>query len=143
MSIKEQLLGTSWSLVSYKSQDRNGKLLYPLGKNAKGVIIFTAEKRTAVQIMKSNGENKISEDTLASYNTEGEKEMARLGYHAYSGPFTIDEEVGTLTTHVDLSLLESYVGSDQVRAVRIEGDLLYLSNVQYPERQLVWERIKD
>ncbi len=143
MSIKEQLLGTSWSLVSYESQDRNGELLYPLGKDAKGVIIFTAEKRTAVQIMKCNRENKISEDALALYNTEGEKEMARLGYHAYSGPFTIDEEAGILTTHVDLSLLESYVGNDQVRTVRIDGGRLYLSNVAHPERQLVWEQIKD
>lgn len=40
-----------------------------------------------------------------------------------------------------MSLLEAYVGTDQVRAAKIDDDKLYLSNVEQPERKLVWERI--
>lgn len=142
MGIKEELLGTSWSLIAYKSADVDGKILYPLGEDVKGTIIFTNEQQTAVQIMANDREQIPSEEMLARYNTEAEKQMARLGYHAYTGPFDFDEEKSELTTHVKMSVLTTYVNSDQTRAARIEGNKLYLSNVQHPERQLVWERIE-
>lgn len=138
MTIREQLLGTSWRLKTFQSEDKNGELLYPLGEDAEGIIIFTSEQETSVQIM---AKKRKDEASLDLYNTEGEKEMARFGYHAYSGPFDLDEEKGHLTTHVKMSLLEVYVGTDQVRAAKIDGDKLYLSNVEHPERKLVWERI--
>ena len=67
--------------------------------------------------------------------------MAKLGYHAYSGPFDLDEKKKHLTTHVKISLLKAYVGSEQTRSVKIDGDTLYLSNVKHPERKLIWEKI--
>lgn len=142
MSILEELLGTSWELVTYQSEDKNGNMIYPLGEDAKGTIIFTKEKHTAVQIMAANREERLNEAALAKYNTEAERDMARLGYHAYTGPFTIDEEASVLTTQVQLSLIPSYVGSSQARAASISGDRLNLSNVQHPERKLVWQKIK-
>lgn len=143
MTIYDQLVGTSWTLETYQSEDKNGEVMYPLGKDAKGVIMFTNDDRTSVHIMAADRNKKVSEERLAEYNTEAEQQMARLGYHAYSGPFDIDEEEGTLTTHVELSLIPSYVGSDQTRAAKIEGDTLYLSNVKHPERQLVWKKSKN
>lgn len=142
MSILEELLGTSWELVTYQSEDKNGNIIYPLGEDAKGTIVFTKEKHTAVQIMAANREERLSEAALAKYNTEAERDMVRLGYHAYTGPFTIDEEASVLTTQVQLSLIPSYVGSSQDRAASISGDRLNLSNVQHPERKLVWQKIK-
>lgn len=142
MSILEQLRGTSWSLVAYQSETKDGEIMYPLGKDAKGTIIFTEEQHTAVQIMAADREKEVSPEVLETYNTEVEKEMARLGYHAYTGPFSVDEEKGILTTHVKLSLIPDYINSDQARAASIEGDTLNLSNVKHPERKLVWKRIK-
>lgn len=141
MAILEQLRGTSWELVTYQSEDKNGHVMYPLGEDAKGTIIFTNEEHTAVQLMAANRETTPSEEVLANYNTEAEKEMARLGYHAYTGPFTIDEEASVLTTHVQLSLIPSYVNSEQARSASIDGDYLNLSNVKHPERKLVWKKI--
>ena len=138
MTIKEQILGTSWRLVTYQSEDVNGNIIYPLGKDANGTIIFTNEQEMAVQIMATDRENLVSLDV---YNTENEKEMAKLGYHAYSGPFDFDEKKKHLTTHVKISLLKAYVGSEQTRSVKIDGDTLYLSNVKHPERKLIWEKI--
>lgn len=142
MTIYEGISGTSWTLEKYQSADKDGDILYPLGEDAKGVIIFTNDDRTSVHIMADVNNWVVSEKQLAHYNTEAEQEMAQLGYHSYSGPFTIDEEGETLTTHVELSLISSYVGSEQTRAARIEGDTLYLSNVKHPERQLIWKRNK-
>lgn len=143
MTIQEKLIGTSWELETYQSEDKFGNINYPLGENAKGYIIFTDENRLAVQIMAENREKKRAKGILNTFNTEAEKGMAELGYHAYSGLFNIDEEKAHLITHVDVSLLTSYVGSDQVRAVKINGNTLYLSNVKHPERKLVWKKTKS
>jgi hypothetical protein len=142
MTMLEKILGTSWSLEAYQSEDKQGNINYPLGDDAHGVIIFTNEQRMAVQIMAANREEEISAEILDSMNTETEKEMAKLGYHAYSGPFDFDEDKAYLTTHVDMSAIASYVGSDQTRSAKIEGDMLYLSNVKHPERKLVWKKIE-
>lgn len=118
-------------------------MLYPLGEDALGTIIFTEAGHTAVQIMAKDRSQPLSDEKLEKYNTEVEKEMGRLGYHAYTGPFTIDEEEKILTTHVQISLIPDYVGSKQARKATLEGDMLKLSNVQYPERRLVWKRITE
>lgn len=141
MTIAEQILGTSWRLVSFQSEDKNGELVYPLGKEATGVIMFTDNQRMAVQIMATDREKALDRSWFDRLNTESEQVMAQFGYHAYSGRFDLNEEEATLTTHVDLSLVASYVGSDQTRSAKIEGDRLYLSNVKHPERKLVWEKI--
>lgn len=141
MSILEQLKGTSWDLVEYRSESISGDLLYPLGADALGTIIFTTEGYTAVQIMAKNREDNISPENLEQYNTEVEKDMARFGYHAYTGPFTFDEETNVLTTHVTISLIPEYIGTQQARKVIIEGDILKLSNILHPERKIVWKRI--
>lgn len=143
MSISEQLKGTSWALVEYKSESKDGDVLYPLGEDALGTIIFTEEGHTAVQIMANDRTQVLNQEALAKYNTKVEKEMGQLGYHAYTGPFTIDEEESILTTHVELSLIPDYVGSKQARKASLDGDTLKLSNVQHSERKLVWKRIKE
>lgn len=142
MSIEKQLLGTSWALVRYQSEDKDGNVMYPLGEDAKGVIIFTVDRQLSVHITAADRESEPSEDELAIYNTEAEKQMARIGYHGYTGPFDFDEEESILTTHVKISVLAQYIGSDQNRKAEIDGDKLYLSNVQHPERQLVWKKLQ-
>lgn len=142
MSIREKLLGTSWELVRYQSEDIDGNLMYPLGADAKGVIIFTVNNQLSVHITAADREADITEEKLERYNTEAEKEMARIGYHGYSGPFDLDEKSSVLTTHVKISVLSDYIGSDQNRSAKLDGDYLHLSNVQHPERKLVWKKIK-
>lgn len=142
MTMLEKILGTSWALEAFQSADKAGNINFPLGEEAKGVIIFTNEKRMAVQIVAANREEEVAEEIVDSMNTETEKEMAKLGYHAYSGPFDFDEDKAHLTTHVDMSVIAAYVGSNQTRSAEIEGDMLYLSNVKHPERKLVWKKIE-
>lgn len=142
MKILEQLKGTSWSLVAYHSESIDGERLEPLGIDAIGTIIFTEVGHTAVQMMAKDRTKELGPAVLARYRSEAEKEIARFGYHAYSGPFTISEEESTLTTHVTMSILSEYVGSKQTRKVSIEGDILRLSNIKHPERKIVWQKIQ-
>lgn len=140
--IHELIAGTTWELESFQSEDKNGELIYPLGKEAKGFIMFTPENRISVHIMAANRD--AGHDTQVSkveFLTEAEEKMAELGYHAYSGPFVIDEEKGILETHIEVSLVTSYIGSKQPRSVKMEAGKLYLTNVNHPERKLVWRRL--
>lgn len=139
MSLEEQLKGTTWKLESYQSEDKNGEILYPLGEDAEGYIYVTTDSRLSVHIMAKDRDAEIDKGKL--FNTEAEREMAERGYHAYTGPVTLDKETQTLTTEVELSLLPSYVGTKQTRSVKLEGDTLCLSNVQHPERQLIWKKV--
>lgn len=137
-NIEEQLTGTTWTLVSYQSADTNGDTLFPLGRDATGYIIFDQTGLFSVQIMADKRAGKIDGDLFQS---NVEKQVAENGYHAYSGKYVIDEEKAVLKTMVQLSLVPDYVGSEQKRFISIEGDNLYLQNVNHPERKLVWKKV--
>jgi hypothetical protein len=68
-------------------------------------------------------------------------------YSSYCGNYTFDGS--TLTTRVDAASDPARIGSDQVRGVRFEGDLMVLrppSRVQdgvTEHRELYWQRISD
>lgn len=134
--IQEFIAGTTWELVSFQSEDKNGEIVYPLGKDAKGFISFTKENRISVHIMAVDR----NENKNVPFLTEAEEKMSELGYHAYTGPFVIDEEEEILETSVEVSLISSYVGSKQPRKVKTENGKLYLTNVSHPERKLVWKK---
>lgn len=136
MSIKEKLIGTTWSLVSFESLNKDGQPYYPLGENAEGYIVFDQTGLFSVQIMAID--NLAHNNGIANSGTENQ--MISYGYHAYSGFYQIDENKATMTTSVQLSLIKEYRGSQQKRSVKIEDDYLYLSNIAHPERRLVWQR---
>lgn len=135
--LQELIEGTTWALESFQSQGVNGEVVYPLGKEAKGLITFTPQNRISVHIMAVE-EQSVNKGTFL---TDAEEKMAVLGYHAYAGKFQIDETTQTLTTHVAISLLSSYVGTNQTRSVKLADGKLHLSNVQHPERKLVWKKV--
>ena len=140
--IENEVKGTIWSLVSYQSQDKAGNINYPLGDDAKGYIALTNDNILSVQLMAADRTRGRSTDEIESMNTPVEQQMTEIGYHAYSGPFTVDEEEEVLITTVELSLIADYIGSKQRRKVSIEGNKLHLSNIQHPERKLVWKRVE-
>ena len=136
-NLKEQFVGTTWLLKSYESVDQNDQVFYPLGEDATGYIVFDHTGLFSVQIMAKEA---LSKEAVSHYRTDVEKAMGMHGYHAYSGHFSLNEEKAVMTTSVELSLIPAYRGSKQKRSVNIEGDLLYLSNIEHPERKLVWQK---
>ena len=49
-TLVEQVIGT-WKLVSYETQDADGNIVYPLGKDAKGFIMYNPDGYMSAQIM--------------------------------------------------------------------------------------------
>jgi hypothetical protein len=47
-----------------------------------------------------------------------------MSYFAYAGPFTVADSA--VTHHVQLSLMQDLVGTEQVRTIELDGDRLLL-----------------
>jgi hypothetical protein len=148
MSTKEVLhdavLG-AWELQSYTIEDsERGEITYPLGPDPVGLIMYTEDGYMSAQLMRADrspvDSSEPSEEPLAP------ESPAATGYLAYSGPFHVDEATGTLHHKVTVSLFPSWLGSTQLRASRLEGDVLTLSgtntlpNGATSTHTLLWKR---
>jgi hypothetical protein len=139
---KKRWLGT-WKLESCELQTAGGSTKYPYGKNATGYIMYLEKSRMAVIISGDNRKSFATDDLLGG--TTDEKLAAFDSYISYCGTFEVGNE--TVIHHIDTSLFPNWVGTDQERIYRFEGDLLYLSTKPFliqGEQQtayLIWQRV--
>jgi hypothetical protein len=135
-SFRETLFG-AWKLVEYTMEDDNGEKFYPLGKDAKGFILYTPDGYMSAQIMES-GRPIYSSGDLFTGTTE-EMAKAAHGYLAYSGRYEVDEATHTLVHHMDVSLNPTWLGQDQERYVKLDGDTIVITT-SVDTAMLAWKR---
>ncbi|SDC55829.1 Lipocalin-like domain-containing protein [Sanguibacter gelidistatuariae] len=124
LGLREQLVG-AWKLVSYREIPVDGSEPFePLGSTASGLIIYTPDGYMSAQLSASGRENFASGDWFAGTDAEYKAEAST--YIAYSGPFHVDEEQGTLTHSMFVSLFPDWTGQTQPRVVSIDGEFLHL-----------------
>ena len=144
VSVQDSLIGT-WRLVSYEAHDANGNISYPLGKNVKGFLCYTAEGFMSVQVMKEDRPTCSSNDP--HFSLMEEIVAAANGYVAYAGRFTVEETAGLVEHHIELSLSPIWVGTDQIRSVTFRACHLYLQGDSVKINGLsqaphtVWEKV--
>ena len=124
------IVGT-WKLVRATARDAAGNLLpSPYGQQGMGRVVFTEGGR------------------MMSVVCDGRPDLpagASRDYSSYCGNYTCDG--ARLVTRVDAASDPSRIGSDQVRGVRFEGELLILtppargSDEAAEHREITWERI--
>jgi len=126
------IVGT-WKLVRASAQDGNGNALpEPYGGKGIGRVVFTAEGR--MQSVVCDGRQELPPGETRDYNS-------------YCGTYTFDGS--RLVTRVDAASDPSRLGSDQVRGVRIEGELVVLippprdKGGQQEHRELTWQKISE
>jgi hypothetical protein len=142
MHARDALVG-AWRLLSWENQAADGQVTYPMGTDARGYVIYTADGRFSVTISR-RGRVGFAAGDLLSGTTE-EKARAVEGFVAYAGRYTFHGD--RVIHHVELSLFPNWVGSDQERWVELAGDRLTLSasplllagKQQIP--RLVWRRV--
>lgn len=119
LGVRDQLVG-AWELLSYvsNSEDRTKEATYPLGKDPKGILLYTADGYMSAQIQ-----------ALKSAKEPDAHSTQLTGYLGYTGPFYIDETGSeTVLQHqMSLSSFPAWLGDTQRRLVRLDGDTLALS----------------
>lgn len=125
--LRDQLIG-AWKLISYEERPVDGSpSFYPMSERATGIIMYTPDGFMSAQFMEPDRKPFASGDWFKG--TDEEYRQAAPTYVAYSGPFHVDEEQKIVTHTMFVSILPNWIGQAAPRAVRIEGDDLYLSSV--------------
>jgi len=132
----------TWKLVSCIFEDAKTKeRTLPYGEHPNGYAVFTPEGRLMALI---TGEGRRAPQT------EEERVVAFRSAVAYSGRYHVDGN--KFVTRVDIAWHEAWVGTDQERFFRLEGDRLYIESPTTPNLDrsgqtvrgiLVWEREKN
>ena len=133
----------AWRLLSWENRAADGQITYPMGADALGYLLYTADGRFSVTISR-RGRAGFAAGDLLSGTTE-EQARAVEGFVAYAGRYSFHGD--RVIHHVELSLFPNWVGSDQERWVELAPDRLILSasplllagKLQVP--RLVWERV--
>lgn len=126
--LREQLIG-AWRLVSYIERPRDGSpIRQPMTDRPQGLILYTPDGYMSAQLCAPDRSHFASGDWFVASPEEFKEEATT--YIAYSGPWKLGEEAGTIIHGMDVSLFPNWCGQRQLRRARIEGDRLFLSSVE-------------
>lgn len=118
--MKNRLIG-SWRLVSYATEEAGGRRGQPYGK-AVGRLSYDENGNMSGQVMRPG-----RADVSLGEGSAQQVRAAYLGYIAYFGTYEIAPDGNSVVHHVQGALNPAWVGGDQVRALRFEGEQLVLS----------------
>ena len=118
---KEKIVGT-WKLVSVVYEDQLTKERTPvLGEHPRGRQIATADGRWLALVTAEN---------RPVPKTDEERARALQSMIAYTGRYRVEE--GKVITKVEAAWNEAWVGGEQVRMIRFEGDRLFIESPPMP-----------
>lgn len=119
--LRRQIVGT-WKLVSVAYEDQaTGERTSLYGEHPRGIQIATPEGRW-LALMTAEGRGVP--------NTDAERVRALQTMIAYTGRYRV--EGGNVITRVEAAWNEAWVGTEQVRAIRFDGDRLLLQSPPMP-----------
>src|SRR3982750_587314 len=118
--MKERLIG-NWRLISYETTEKGGRRGKPYGE-AVGRLSYDERGNMAGQVMRPD-RNRVE---LGEGNAQ-QVRAAYLGYIAYFGTYEVAPDHQSVVHHVHGALNPAWVGGDQVRRMRFDGDRLVLS----------------
>ena len=135
----EDLLGAwrleGWSLV----YDDGRPPEYPLGPDARGLIMYTADGHVAATLMKADR-------SAAAPETDAERAAAYAGSFAYAGRYEVRD--GTVFHSIEIATNPALVGIKSTRHIQLDGDRLTLSGPDFVPgasrtQRIVWQRAQS
>ena len=134
-----------WKLVSYEARREDGSIIFPIGKDGIGQIVYDAKGNMSAQVANIHRPAFAADDRLKGTATE--IKMALEGYTAYFGTYELDMATKTVIHHVKGSLFPNWVGTDQVRYFEFAGNRMTLRTApmhiggEDVIGTLIWEKI--
>jgi hypothetical protein len=132
--IDKNLLYGTWRLVKGTSKDSAGNVLPPPYGGSEAMALLSLRRDGRMISVLCDSRQRIP---------SGEER----DYTSYCGAYSFDGS--TLITRVDACSDPSRFGTDQVRQVRMQGNLLVLQppprekNGKIEHREMMWEKIAD
>jgi hypothetical protein len=131
----------AWSLVRSERRDADGELIGEPLENRVGYIVYDPAGYMGVALMQPDREAYSEGGPTAA------EALAQMGsYASYFGRFTVNEEEGYVTHHLEGSLNPDGAGSDYRRYYTIEGDTLRLQPPASEDGSrsfITWQRQPD
>jgi len=142
---KEFLVGT-WKLVSVSNTTNDGAVQKDVfGKNPTGFLTYTADDRMMAIAASDGRKPLLLADWYAGPIEKRAEAFSTL--FAYAGRYTVAGN--KVIHHVEVAWIQSFVNTDLVRLMHLEGEQLVLrttpfqrDGVQYAYQDLVWKRVK-
>jgi hypothetical protein len=138
--LKQKIVGT-WTLVSVVYEDQESKARTPvLGERPKGRQIATADGRWLAL---------VTAEGRPIPKTDEERAQALRTMIAYTGRYRVED--GKVITKVEAAWNEAWVGGEQTRFIRFEGDRLLIESPPMPHPNqnnrvvrviVIWDREK-
>jgi len=139
-TLRKQIVGV-WTLVSVVYEDQATKERTPvLGEKPRGRQIATADGRWLAL---------VTAEGRPVPKTDEQRAQALRTMIAYSGRYRVEN--GRVITKVEVAWNEAWVGGEQVRFVRFEGDRLFIESPPMPHPNVnntvvkvivIWDREK-
>lgn len=131
-----------WNLRSMEQRYDDGRVVYPFGQEVQGQIYYGSDGTMFCAIQKG-GRQPFTSGKQWTASVE-EKARAYDDYLTYFGRYDV---TGDEVTHsIEISLFPDWIGQRQLRTIRLEPDLLYISarlENGTPEARtslLIWDR---
>jgi hypothetical protein len=119
--LRQKIVGT-WTLVSVVYEDQETKERTPvLGEHPRSRQIATADGRWLALVTAEN---------RPVPKTDTERARALQTMIAYTGRYRVED--GKVITKVEAAWNEAWVGGEQVRFIRFEGDRLFIESPPMP-----------
>jgi len=136
--MKERMVG-AWRLVSYETDEQEGKRGKPYG-DAVGRLVYDDHGNMSGQVMRP-GRARVE---LGDGNAQ-QVRAAYLGYIAYFGTYEVADDGRSVVHHVQGALNPAWVGGQQRRGMRFEGERMILTadvhkGGETVTHTLTWER---
>jgi hypothetical protein len=138
--LRQKIVGT-WTLVSVVYEDQETKERTPvLGEHPRGRQIATADGRWLALVTAEN---------RPIPKTDVERARALQTMIAYTGRYRVED--GKVITKVEAAWNEAWVGGEQMRLIRFEGDRLFIESAPMPHPNVnnkvvkvvvIWDREK-
>ena len=141
--VSENCLVGTWRLQSFTLAYADaGETVEPFGAHPDGYLGYGSDGRMYAIIVH---ENRGRPSDLPS---DAEKILLFSGMAAYAGSYTVDGDV--VSHHVDISWIETWTGTTQLRKFRVEGNLLHIESPvakdpldgRMSSAVLVWSKIQ-
>jgi len=138
--LRQKIVGT-WTLVSVVYEDQATKDRTPvLGEKPRGRQIATADGRWLALVTAEN---------RPVPKTDEDRARALTSMIAYTGRYRVED--GKVITKVEAAWNEAWVGGEQTRFIRFEGDRLFIESTAMPHPNVnnkmvkvivIWDREK-